>query len=204
MKPDRPVLGWAESLERFRKMQPEHMVGSHNRPLSGARQIDEILANTSKAIRYVHDETVKGLNQGLTLEQIRDRVKLPEDLAKLPYLQPNYGSVAWGINGIVKQYTGWYDMNPAHLNPGSSKEYFGALVETAGAENLVKRGQKALNEGKPQLALELADAVLNASPDDKTAHSLAAEACTRLGQSALNTVERNVYRAAALEHRQKQ
>ncbi len=204
MKPDRPVIGWAESLERLRQLRPERLVGSHNQPISGASRIDETLANTARAIRYVNDETVRGLNEGLTLEAIRDRVKLPDDLAKLPYLQPYYGSVPWGVNGVVKQYTGWYDMNPVHLNPGSSKEYFGALVETAGADNLAGRARKALDDGKPQLPLELSDAVLQATPYHREAHAIAAEAFTKLGQMTINGVARNIYRAAAQEHRQKQ
>ncbi|HLJ98214.1 MAG TPA: MBL fold metallo-hydrolase, partial [Gemmataceae bacterium] len=120
MKPVRPVTEWAESLERMRTFKPMHLVGSHGLPVHGCAEIDTTLANYAKAIRYVHDATVQGIDKGLSLEEIRSQVRLPEELAKLPYLTPSYGRVEWAVHGIYRQYTGWYDFDPAHLNPGRS------------------------------------------------------------------------------------
>src|SRR5260370_42594893 len=102
----------------MRKLHPEYLVPSHTRPQVGAEAIDTLLRNYARAIRFVHDETVKRINQGLPLERIRAEVKLPEDLAKLPYLQPGYGTGRWSVNGIYKQYTDWYDFDRADLNQG--------------------------------------------------------------------------------------
>src|SRR5262249_14733471 len=82
MKPVRPILAWAESLERMRRLRPEYLVPGHSSPRQGVEHIDTVLANYARAIRFVHDETVRGINEGLTLEQVRHRVKLPEDLAQ--------------------------------------------------------------------------------------------------------------------------
>src|SRR5262249_8044545 len=70
MKPDRPMLAWAESLDRMRELKPEYLVPSHSRPRHGAREIDEVLTNYARAIRHVHDETVRMINLGLPLEEI--------------------------------------------------------------------------------------------------------------------------------------
>src|SRR5262249_21763999 len=67
MKPDRPVQEWVQSLERMRKLQPAYLVPSHWNPVVGREEIDTTLANYAKAIRYVHDETYKRINQGLSL-----------------------------------------------------------------------------------------------------------------------------------------
>jgi len=205
MKPDRPVAEWANSLERIRQFHPEFLVGSHNTPLSGKDEIDKTLANYATAIRYVHDETVKGINEGLTLEQIRARVHLPEELAALPYLKPFYGRVEWSIDGIVKEYTGWYDFDPAHLNPGPKSTFDRALLEAAGGpDGLLKRAQKALDSGDSQLALELAEVILGAEPPASSAaaaHTIAYKALEKLAAAAINTVERNIYRGAAQMHR---
>ena|GEM_PF-4539470 len=91
----------------------------------------KIIANYAKAIRYVHDETVKDINQGLTLEQMRQQIRLPDELARLPYLAPIYGRVEWSVNGIYRKYTGWYDFNPAHLNPGTVSTFHRALMEAS-------------------------------------------------------------------------
>jgi glyoxylase-like metal-dependent hydrolase (beta-lactamase superfamily II)/cyclopropane fatty-acyl-phospholipid synthase-like methyltransferase len=200
MRTDRPVLAWAESVERMRALHPEHLVPSHSRPVSGVDEIDSVLANYSRAIRYVHDETVNGINAGLPLEQIRNNVKLPSDLAVLPYLQERYGKVAWSVNGIFRQNTGWYSFDPTDLNPGPRKHLREALVDAVGdPAPIVTRARQALLEGQNQLALELADIVLGARPRQPGAKNIRLRALRRLGAASRNGVEQNIYRTAAKE-----
>jgi glyoxylase-like metal-dependent hydrolase (beta-lactamase superfamily II)/cyclopropane fatty-acyl-phospholipid synthase-like methyltransferase len=200
MRPDRPVQAWAESLERMRTFQPQHLVPSHSEPVSGAEKIDLVLSNYARAIRYVHDETIKGINEGLPLEDIRRQMKLPDDLAALPYLEERYGTVAWSVNGIFRQHTGWYHFDPADLNPGARCELREALLEaTGGPGPLVKRARKALREGQHQLALELADTVLGARPENLGARAVRFRALRRLAEASQNGVEQNIYRTAANE-----
>jgi alkyl sulfatase BDS1-like metallo-beta-lactamase superfamily hydrolase len=202
MKPDRPVAEWAKSLDRMRDLHPEYLVGSHNEPVRGKDNIDAILANYARAIRYVHNETVKGINEGLTVEQIRQRVHLPDDLKGLPYLQPFYGRVEWSVDGIYKEYTGWYDFDPAHLNPGPKAKLDQALVDASGGPvTILKRASQALEAGDSQLALELAEVVLGADSSNAEAHTIAYKALDKLANAAINTVERNIYRGAAQQHR---
>jgi alkyl sulfatase BDS1-like metallo-beta-lactamase superfamily hydrolase len=198
MKPDRPVLAWAQSLERMRTFRPEYLVPSHSKPREGGEHIDSVLGNYAKAIRHVHDETVKGINQGLTLEEIRRRVRLPEELARLPYLHQGYGTVRWAVNGIYRQYTGWYTFNPVDLKPLRRQVRDRAILDASGgAEPLIKRARKALDEGHDQLALELADIVVSAQPRNRAALATRTEALKRLGKATKNGVERNIYLAAA-------
>jgi alkyl sulfatase BDS1-like metallo-beta-lactamase superfamily hydrolase len=203
MKPDRPVLAWAESLERMRTFHPEYLVPSHSRPLRGADNVDSALANYAKAIRYVHDETLKLINEGLPLEEIRRQVRLPEELSQLPYLHQGYGKVAWAVNGIVRQYTGWYRFNPTELNPSPRGALHRALLEVCGGpEPLIKRARMAMSNWNLQLVLELTDIVLGARPQNLAAKNLRIEALQQLGTFARNGVERNIYRAAAQVLRQ--
>ena len=200
MRPDRPVLAWAESLERMRAFQPRYLVPSHGKPLSGAEEIDEVLANYAAAIRFVHDETVKRVNQGQTLEQIRREVTLPSELSRLPYLQEHYGTVAWSVAGVFRRYTGWYDFNPADLNPGPRTELSKALLEaTGGPDTILRRAWRALNQDQNQLALELSDVVLSARPWYAPASAIRLRALRRLGATSENRVEQNIYRSAAKE-----
>lgn len=200
MKPDRPITAWAASLDRMRKLHAAYLVPSHTRPQVGEEKIDTTLANYARAIRWVHDETVKRLNKGMPLDQIRNEVRLPDDLASLSYLQPGYGTVSWSVNGIYKEYTGWYDFNPADLNPGPRSALSRALIEASGGSAAIL--QRAARETNPQLVLELTDVVLAGEPANREAHALRGAALERLGQAAANTVERNVYLVAAQEEKQ--
>jgi len=199
MKPDRPILGWAASLDRMRKFHAAYLVPSHTRPQVGEGNIDNILVNYGRAIHWVHDETVKRLNQGMPLERIRDEVKLPADLVGLPYLQPGYGTVPWSVNGIYKEYTGWYDFNAADLNPGPKSALSRVLMDASGGSAAILK--RAGRETNSQLVLELTDVVLAAEPDNREAHAMRAAALEKLGEAAKNTVERNVYLVAAQDEK---
>jgi glyoxylase-like metal-dependent hydrolase (beta-lactamase superfamily II) len=194
--PDQPVLAWAESLERLRALGAEHLVPAHGRPLAGAAAIDAALGNYAEAIRFVHDETVRGIREGVALEHLRNRVQLPGRLARLPYLQERYGTVAWSVNGIFRQYTGWSPVNPKDLDPSPRHVLCRALVEACGGSAALNaQARQALEEGRNQLALELADVVLGAGADG-SARALRAEALRRLAGAARSRVARDLYRAA--------
>jgi glyoxylase-like metal-dependent hydrolase (beta-lactamase superfamily II)/ubiquinone/menaquinone biosynthesis C-methylase UbiE len=198
MRTDRPVLAWAESLERMREFQPRHLVPSHGKPIGGVEEIELVLSNYARAIRHVHDETIRLINDGLPLEKIRTQVSLPKDLASLPYLQEGYGKVAWSVNGIFRQHTGWYGFDPAELNPGPRIEFRAALIEAMGGPAaLVEQARKVLHEGRHQLALELADVVLGARPLHLGAKAVRLRALRSLANASANGVEQNVYRTAA-------
>lgn len=196
MRPDRPVLAWAESLERMRTFQSQHLVPSHGHPIMGTCEIHLVLSNYSQAIRHVHDETIKGINAGLSLEAIRRQVRLPKNLALLPYLRERYGKVAWSVNGIFRQHTGWYNFDPAELNPAPQANLRRALVSAMGPSPLVKEARKQLREGQNELALELTDIVLSVRPNNLGAQTIRLRALRRLAAVSQNGVEQNIYRSA--------
>jgi len=198
MKEDRPILAWATAIDYMRSLTPWHLVPSHSRPRSGAKEVDEVLKNYGRAIRYVHDQTLILMNQGQPLEEIRRRVKLPAKLARLPYLQQGYCKVDWAVAGVFRQYSGWYDLNPTTLKPRAKQQRADALIEICGGpQPIVARARDALQQGQNQLVLELTDIVLAARPQNAAAMKLRRRALYRLGSAATNGVERNIYLSAA-------
>jgi alkyl sulfatase BDS1-like metallo-beta-lactamase superfamily hydrolase len=197
LRTDRPVAAWADSIERLRALRPEHLAPSAGRPVAGAAEIDEMLANYSRAIRHVHDETVRCINAGQTVEEAIQEVKLPEDLAKLPYLRQKYGKLSWAVRGLFRQYTGWYTFNPTDLDPRPEPLRHRTLVRVCGAAPLIERAQKALEERQYQLALELTDIVLSVQADHPFAARLRLGALQNLAGQSHNNVERNLYRNSA-------
>lgn len=198
MKPDRPVLGWAESLERMRALRPAQLVPSHGLPLTGADEIATTLANYAGAIRYVLHQTINLINRGFTLPEIKRHVRLPHYWRQLSYLQPRYGSVEWAVHGIFQQYAGWYDLNPTHLAPVPRARLSQVLLEVSGGVRpLLERTRAALDSGQDRLVLELTDVILGARPRHRAALRLRSSALERLGRGATNRVAQNLYRSAA-------
>ena len=51
-----------------------------------------MLVNFRNAIDYVLTHTLKGMNSGLTADELANTIKLPDEFAKLPYLEEFYGT----------------------------------------------------------------------------------------------------------------
>jgi len=159
-----------------------------------------VLRNYAQAIRHVHNETVKRINAGQSLEQVRREVRLPIKLARLPYLAQAYGAVEWAVNGIYRQYTGWYVFNPVGLRPSPKMMRDAAILAACGGyKPLLGGARRALRAGRNQLALELIDVVLSAQPGNAVAREVKVIALQRLAAAASNAVEGVIYLNAAKE-----
>lgn len=196
----RDVTLWVRSLDTMRALRPEHLVPHHTRPVAGGDRIHEILTNYRDAIQFVHDQTIRLINAGLTPEEIVERVKLPPHLAGQPYLQEFYGTVAWSVRAIFDGYLGWFGGNATDLFPlplRERAERFAALA--GGIEALLQHARDAAASGDDQWVLELTDQLLRLDPKLDEARTLKATALTRLGARQTAATARNYYLTQALE-----
>jgi len=196
----RDPKAWAASLDRMRALHPQFLVPSHTRPLSGAAAIDRALTDYRDAIRYVYDQTIRLMNQGLLPDQIAARIQLPAHLAASPYLQPFYGKPSWSAKSIYAGSLGWYDGDPADLQPLEPGDEARRMVELAGgAAALDDRIEAAAKRGDSQWALQLSSYALRANPDDVRARQARIAALRVLGGAETNPPARDWYFVAAHE-----
>ncbi len=196
----RDVMQWAESVRAMRGLGAEHLVPSHTRPVSGAAAIDDILEAYSDAIQYVHDQTVRGINQGVDALTLAASIELPPELAAHPWLQPFYGTVPWSVRAIHSGYLGWFDGNSSNLFPTPATTRAQRLLDLAGGEAVVLAEVEARLAADPQWAAELADLVLAANRDSvPIAAELKAQALRTLASGTPNPNARNWYLTEALE-----
>lgn len=196
----RDVLAWVRSLDKMRSLNAEYLVPCHSRPVSGAGKIYEILTNYRDAIQFVHDQTIRGINRGLTPDELVETVKLPQHLADKPYLREYYGTVAWSVRNIHNGYLGWFGGNSTDLNPLPLKERAERFAELAGGKKaLLEHAGKAGAEGDHQWVLELTDMLLVLEPDMREAIDLKASSLRRLGLLQGNANARNYYLSQANE-----
>ena len=177
----RDVMDWVRSLDEMISLDAEHLVPCHGRPIHGAREIRETLTNYRDAIQFVHDQTVRAMNLGMTPDEIVQVVRLPRHLAEQPYLQEHYGRVAWAVRSIFQGYLGWFDGDAASLHRLSPRDRGMRMIELAGGiEPLLRSGQAAV-AGDPRWAAEIAGFVLAVHPTHAGASRLRAEALRALG-----------------------
>ena len=196
----RDARQWADSIDLMRQLQPEYLVPSHGRPLSGSEEISRHLTDYRDGLRYVFDQTVRMMNQGLGPEEIDRRLQLPPHLAESPYLQSFYGKPGWSARSTYSGLLGWYDGNPSNLHPLPAEDKAARLAEMAGGlEVMLETLEQASDAQDHQWALELSDYVLALEPGHKRARELRAGAMRALAAVESNPNARHYYLSVAGE-----
>jgi alkyl sulfatase BDS1-like metallo-beta-lactamase superfamily hydrolase len=196
----RDVTLWVKSLDKMRQLGAEYLVPHHTRPITGADKIYETLTNYRDAIQYVHDQTIRLMNQGLRPLEIVERVKLPLHLARQPYLHEYYGTVSWSVRAIFGGYLGWFGGNATDLFPLSLDERAKRFVDLAGSEQgLIDHAKQAVAKKDYQWALVLCDQLLRINPESDVVRELRAVALSSLGSNQTAATARHYYLTQALE-----
>ncbi len=196
----RDVNLWRSSLDRMRYMRPEYIIPSHTEPLRGADSIYSVLTDYRDAIAYIHDQTVRGMNAGLTPDELCESVILPAHLRDNPWLQEFYGKTAWSVRTVFDGYMGFFDGNPTTLMPLKKKEHAAKIEALAGGQtNLGKQIDNAATAGEWQWVLELTDAYLALYPAERHATEARVKALTALGMAESNPNARHYYLTCAKE-----
>ncbi|WP_088225456.1 alkyl/aryl-sulfatase [Desulfosporosinus sp. FKB] len=196
----RDISTWVDTLDKLIAYQANYLLPGHTRPIIGASAVTDTLTNFRDAIDYVLTETLKGMNQGMTMDEVAEAVKLPEKWANLPYLGEFYGTVAWSVRGIYAGYVGWFDGNPTKLNPlpiRTRAEKTIALM--GGIESVLSAISQALDNEEAQWALELADIIIAADSTNKLALKYKAQGLISLARQERSANGRHYYFACAKE-----
>lgn len=196
--PTRPVEKWIASLDKMIALKPQYVVPGHMGPLMGEAASLDALTAYRDGIKSVYDQTLEGIRQGKTPDELAQAVKLPPNLAKHPYLQEWYGAVAWAVRGIYAQQVGWFDGNATNINPLTPAARANKLLAmTGGKDAMLKAAAESLDAGDFQWAAEQVDYVLAVDPKNAQARMIKAQALTELGERQQNATARNYYLTTA-------
>jgi alkyl sulfatase BDS1-like metallo-beta-lactamase superfamily hydrolase len=180
------ALDYVASLNKILALEPEILLPSHGTPIVGHPKIVERLTRYRDAIQYVHDATVKGMNDGKDVFTLMREIKLPAELD----VGEAYGKVAWSVRGIYEGYVGWFDRNPASMyaEPPTSAER--ELVRMAGGAQAVgSKAKEMARSGDPVQALRLAEAALAVDPKSTAALEAKLSSLTTLHDRSRNLIE---------------
>lgn len=197
---------WADYLTQSLQLyggKADLMVTSHAWPRFGADRVTDFIGKHRDAYKYLHDQTVRLMNKGMTGVEIADTIALPPSLAGEWYNRGYYGTMRHNSRAVYQRYMGWYDGNPAHLNPLPEEKSAPLYVEAmGGAKKLKKRAQRAIDAGDYRWAAELLNIAVFADPDDAAARAMLATAHEQLGYQSESSLWRNMYLSAALDLRE--
>ena len=198
--PYRDLVGWVNSIDMMRYLEPEYLVPSHTRPLVGAKTINNLLTTYRDAIQYIHDQTIRLMNMGMEPDEIAENLILPKHLGDSPYLQEFYGSPAWSAKNVFSGYLGWFDGNPSSLKPLPKKEEASNIINLAGGwEKLFQEAEQSYLNEEFQWSLQLTDYLLRMKPEDRQTKLLRQSALVALGAKESNPNSRYYYLSSARE-----
>ncbi|MCC3313598.1 alkyl/aryl-sulfatase [Nocardia africana] len=191
----------AEAIEMFAD-RADVIFASHHWPTWGKDAIVAFLTEQRDMYAYLHDQTLRLLNQGYTGIEIAEHMELPPQLDAKWHTHGYYGSVSHGVKAIYQRYLGWYDGNPAHLWQHPPEQQAKRYVELlGGVEATVAKVREYAGNGDLRFAAELGSHAVFAAPDNSDARQALADVLERLGYGSENATWRNCFLVGAHELR---
>ncbi|WP_369797466.1 alkyl/aryl-sulfatase [Nocardia sp. CNY236] len=190
-----------EAINLFAR-RSDVVFASHHWPTWGTERLVEFLALQRDLYGYLHDQTVRLLNQGFVGAEIAEMLTLPPAIADAWHTRGYYGSVSHNVKAVYQRYMGWFDGNPAHLWQHPPIDSARRHVEyMGGADEVLRRAAVSFAAGDYRWVAQVLDYVIFADPDNAAAKALQASAFEQLGYGAENATWRNLYLSGAYELR---
>lgn len=201
----RDAKGWSkylgDALDRF-GAGTDIVIAQHHWPVWGHDNAVRHLEQQRDLYKYVHDQTVRMMNQGMAPTEIAETLRLPAGLEDVWAARGYYGTLSHDAKAVYQKYLGWYDGNPAVLNalppePAAKKyvEYMG------GSQAIIAKARDDFRQGNYRWVAQVMDQVVYAEPSNTEARALAADAFEQLGYLAESATWRNAYLLGARELR---
>jgi alkyl sulfatase BDS1-like metallo-beta-lactamase superfamily hydrolase len=201
----RDALMWSKYIDEALALYAHEcdvLFASHHWPRWGQDELSHYLASQRDAYRYVHDQTLRLANHGLTMNEIAEELELPAGLGDEFFNRGYYGTLSHNAKAVYQRYLGWFDGNPAHLNPHPPVDAATRYVEFMGGADLVlDRARTSFDEGDYRWVVEVVNHVVFAEPDNEPARLLQADALEQLGYQSESGPWRDFYLSGAMELR---
>lgn len=197
--------GWSKYLTETVDLfggELEIVFASHHWPTWGQERAIAFLETQRDLYAYLHDQTLRMLNQGLVGPEIAEQITLPPALENAWAARGYYGSVSHNVKAIYQRYMGWFDGNPAHLwehPPVEKAQRYVAAI--GGIDAVVAKAREAYDAGDFRWAAELANHAVFAEPGHAGAREIAADTYEQLGYGSENGTWRCFFLSGATELR---
>jgi alkyl sulfatase BDS1-like metallo-beta-lactamase superfamily hydrolase len=199
----RDAKGWAEYLLQARRRwggEADVVFTSHFWPRWGKDHINDYLLRHAQAYAFVHNESVRLMNQGLNAVEIGEAITLPGPLATAWFNRPNYGSLKFNARAVYQRYLGAFDGDPANLDPLPRGDLAPRMVaQMGGAKKVLSAGKAATAKGDDRWAATLLSTLVRAAPDTPGAKAALAGVYRQLAWRAEAAPWRDFYLTGAQE-----
>jgi alkyl sulfatase BDS1-like metallo-beta-lactamase superfamily hydrolase len=201
----RDANAWAKYLNEARDRfatKADVVFAQHHWPVWGNARLLDYLAKQRDTYKYLHDQTLRLMNHGLKSAEIAERLALPKSLENEWHVRGYYGTFSHNAKAVYQRYLGWYDANPANLNPLPPVERAKKTVAyMGGAAAAIARAREDFAKGEYRWVADAMSQVVFAEPENSAARELGADALEQLGYQSESATWRNAYLQGARELR---
>jgi alkyl sulfatase BDS1-like metallo-beta-lactamase superfamily hydrolase len=201
----RDAVAWWKALHsavREYGGRAEILVGQHHWPTWGVEEVREYLAAQRDVYKFLHDESLRRMNHGETMQELAEEIQLPPALASLWHTQGYYGSLNHNTKAVYQHYLGWWDGNPLTYHQHPPAQTGERLIRMLGGiEAALDSLDVFFEEGDYRWVAQVCAWVLFAQPDSARARELGAAALDQMAIQTMNASWRNIFLTGAQELR---
>ena len=202
----RDTLSWSKFLNEAVNLYADRsdtIASSHCWPRFGASEVKGWLSAQRDNYRYLHDQTVRMMNKGLTQAEIAEALKAPPSIGNQWFNRGYYGTYSHNSKAIYQYYLGWYDSVPANLNPHPPEIRAAKMVAAMGGpKKLLAAAKAAMKAGDYRWSSDLLNQLIFADPKNAEGRSLLADSYEQQGYQAESPIWRNMFLSAAHDLRE--
>jgi alkyl sulfatase BDS1-like metallo-beta-lactamase superfamily hydrolase len=199
----RDAKKWSKHLDETLDLyghDSDVILSGHHWPTWGHENIVKFISDERDMYGYMHDQTVRLMNKGMSGIEIAEQLELPPLLQQEWYAGGYYGCLSQNVKGIYQRYMTWFDGNPANIWKHPPKEEGTRYVECmGGVQAVLEKAKEFADKGDLRFAATLLDHVVAAEPSNELGKQQLAAVYEQLGFGAENAVWRNFYLTAAQE-----
>lgn len=196
---------WAKFLDdTIRTYGPNTEVKfqSHHWPMWGNPKIIDYWKRQRDMYKYMHDQSVRLMNEGLVGSEIAEELQFPPEINNFWPDRGYYGTLKHNSRAVYQRYMGWYDGNPSDLDDLPPQEAAKKYVEYMGGEQaILEKAKNDFDNGNYRWTAMVLKQVVFANPDSVHGKNLLADSYEQMGYQAESGPWRSVYLQGAHELR---
>ena len=199
----RDALAWSKYINEAMYLfgnDTDVLFASHHWPRFGGADARVFLARQRDLYRWLNDQTMRLANRGYTAAEIAETLEMPTCFHAHGDSRGYYGTVSHNVRSVYARYLGWYDANPAHLNPLPPEAGATKYVEfMGGADRVIEQAQVSFDAGEYRWVAEVLNHVIFADPTNQAARDLQVAAFEQMAFQSESATWRNAYLQGAQE-----
>ena len=181
----------------------DHIVAAHSAPVISNEYVNHYLALQRDNYGFIHNQSLRLANHGVNINDVGRELEqiVPQSQEKAWFTNGYHGSYSHNARAVLNLYLGYYDSNPANLNPLLTQDKSCTYVEASGADTMFNAAKEHFSAGRYQQATMLFNDLVQCDPNNVTYRLAMADSLEQQGYQSETMAWRNSYLQGAYELR---